>query len=57
MATTPEFPWFECLGVRRANFQVVVAHLPRGIEGLLGLDFLRGHRLLLDFREGVLEFD
>lgn len=31
----------------------VAAH----VDGLLGVNFLRGHRLLLDFRDGVVRFD
>ncbi|MCG3197294.1 MAG: hypothetical protein HUU16_08675 [Candidatus Omnitrophica bacterium] len=47
---------FESLGNIRKNFQVVCHDLPprAGVDGVLGLDFLRGHRLLLDLREGFL---
>jgi hypothetical protein len=33
--------------------------MPRqlGIYGLLGLDFLRDHRLTLDFRAGTIDLD
>lgn len=44
----------EALGQRRANFPVVAHTLPptATIDGLLGLDFLRGQRLTIDFRRG-----
>lgn len=40
-----------CLGQKVANLHVVCHDLPAGspIEGLLGLNFLRHFRLLLDF--------
>lgn len=44
----------------RASRLVVLAHaLPAvaRVDGLLGVNFLRGHRLLLDFRDGVVRFD
>lgn len=39
--------------------RVLAIELPRRapFDGILGLDFFRGHRLVLDFRDGVLEFD
>jgi len=27
------------------------------LDGVLGLDFLRGHRLVVDFREGFVSLD
>ena len=42
------------LGQTRTNFDVLAHTLPpsAGIDGLLGLDFLRGQHLSLDFRTG-----
>lgn len=50
---------FESLGSIRKNFQVVCHDLPprAGVDGVLGLDFLRGHRLTLDLREGFLSLE
>ncbi|HUT34787.1 MAG TPA: retropepsin-like aspartic protease [Planctomycetota bacterium] len=49
----------EALGQERLNFPFLCHTLPpaAGIDGLLGLDFLRGHRLTLDFREGLIGLD
>src|SRR6266849_1165294 len=45
---------FEALGRIRNGFSVIAHTLPpsAGIDGLLGLDFLRGQRLTIDFRRG-----
>lgn len=42
------------LGQNRIGFSVVAHSLPEGVavDGLLGLDFFRGHVLTLDFRAG-----
>ena len=50
---------FSAFGHRRENMRVLALDLPRRamFDGIIGLDFLRGHRLLLDFREGIIEFD
>jgi hypothetical protein len=42
------------LGQIRHNFSVLCHTLPpsTGVDGILGLDFLREHTLLLDFRKG-----
>ena len=47
---------FGALGLVRRNISVLSLALPSaaGVDGLLGLDFLRGLRLTLDFREGWL---
>jgi predicted aspartyl protease len=47
------------LGRERLNFPVLVHTLPpsAGIDGLLGLDFLRGQRLSIDFSKGEISFD
>ena len=44
------------LGQERATFPILSHTLPpsASIDGLLGLDFLRGHELYLDFRSGYL---
>lgn len=49
----------ETLATQRENFKVIANKSSEFIEfdGLLGLDFLRGHRLTLDFREGPLSLD
>ena len=50
---------FRSLGQERMGFPVLCHTLPPGIalDGLLGLDFLRGHRLLIDFHTGQIELD
>jgi len=47
------------LGQRRQNLAVVSHTLPpsTAADGVLGLDFFRDHRLIVDFREGVLSLD
>jgi predicted aspartyl protease len=44
------------LGQERTNFSVLCYTLPpsAGIDGLLGLDFLRGQMLSIDFRTGTI---
>jgi predicted aspartyl protease len=44
------------LGQERINFPVLGHTLPpsAGIDGLLGLDFVRGQTLLVDFRTGTI---
>jgi len=44
------------LGQERINFPVLAHTLPpsAGIDGLLGLDFLRGQTLTVDFRTGTI---
>jgi hypothetical protein len=44
------------LGCDRADLAVLGHTLPRRarVDGLLGLDFLRGQRLSIDFREGAI---
>ncbi len=44
------------LGTERSNFPVLSHTLPpsAGIDGILGLDFLRGMSVTLDFRTGSL---
>jgi hypothetical protein len=49
----------EALNQQRFGFTVVCHSLPptAGIDGVLGLDFFRGHRLILDFNTGLLTFE
>ena len=49
----------EALGKAATNMRVVCHTLPSraGIDGVLGLDFLRGERLVVDFREGLLALE
>lgn len=46
----------KALGQERANFPVLGHTLPpsASVDGLLGLDFLRGQELTIDFRSGRL---
>ena len=45
------------LGQEKLGLQVLCHTLPpsAGVDGLLGLDFLRGHVLTVDFREGRID--
>jgi predicted aspartyl protease len=45
---------FVALGQERIDFPVLCHTLPpsAGVDGLLGLDFLRGQSLTIDFRNG-----
>ena len=49
----------DALGHRRSDFPVVCHELPpgTGADGVLGLDFLRGHRLVVDFPEGLVSLE
>lgn len=49
----------EVLGQERRQFPVLCHTLPASanLNGLLGLDFLRGQRLVIDFRSGSLAID
>lgn len=42
-----------------SNFPVFGMDFPEGsgIEGILGLDFLRGKRVTIDFRQGLLDIE
>ena len=46
----------KALGQERANFPILAHTLPpsAGIDGLLGLDFLRGQVLNVDFRQALI---
>jgi aspartyl protease family protein len=45
------------LGIHRREFRVLCHTLPptTGIDGVLGLDFVRGMKLVVDFRKGVID--
>jgi hypothetical protein len=45
------------LGAHRFGFPILIYTLPSvtSVTGLLGLDFLRGHALMIDFKGGQLE--
>ena len=49
----------EALGHYRENLPILCKSLPAGltIDGLLDLDFFRGQRLIIDFREGLVTLD
>lgn len=49
----------EALGSTWENIDVVMHDLPAasGVDGLIGLDLMRGKRLTLDFRVGELTLD
>jgi predicted aspartyl protease len=46
----------EALGVTQTNFTVLAHTLPAGVgvDGVLGLDFLRDHVLTIDFPNGTI---
>ncbi len=46
----------DALGIQRSQFPILCHTLPpsTGVDGLLGLDFLQGQRLVLDFRAGII---
>ncbi len=47
----------KALGQERTNFPILGHTLPpsTSVDGLLGLDFMRGHKLTIDFRLGQIE--
>ena len=49
----------EALEQERRDFPVVCHNLPAGapVDGLLGLDFFRGQRLIIDFRAGLVTLE
>jgi len=49
----------EAIGRMRRDFRLLCHTLPPSatVDGLLGLDFLRGSRLVVDFRTGTIELD
>ena len=48
---------FSCLGVMLKKLPVVCHHLPpeSPVEGLLGLDFLKAAKVVLDFARNIIE--
>lgn len=50
-------PWFNCLGVRKEDFPVVALNLPVSAYqlGLLGMDFLREIKAVIDVAEGQIQ--
>lgn len=46
-------PWFNCLGQRIENFSVVAYTIPANtfVDGLLGIDFLRKYRAIINVAE------
>lgn len=51
--------WMRALGQHRKSFAFICHNLPPSatVDGLLGLDFLRNRRLVLDFRKGWAKLD
>jgi predicted aspartyl protease len=49
----------ESIGKHRRGLEVIAHSLPIGasVDGLLGLDFFRKSRLMIDFRKNVLRLD
>ncbi len=49
----------EAIGKLRRDFPLLCHTLPQSatLDGLLGLDFLRGNRLVVDFQTGTVELD
>ena len=47
------------LGVERKSFRILAHTLPptASVDGVLGIDFLRRHRLTIDFRKGEVDLD
>jgi predicted aspartyl protease len=58
VALVPRIPVgkLRALGQERTNFLVICHTLPPSVvaDGLLGLDFLRGQSLTIDFRNGLI---
>jgi len=54
-----EIEKIEALGQTRQRFSVLCHTLPPSaiVDGVLGLDFVRGRRLTVDFRQGVVDLD
>ena len=50
---------FMALGIERAGFPVLCHTLPpsAGVDGLLGLDFVRGYILTVNLRDGLLNVE
>jgi len=52
-------PRFECLGIVLVDFPVVAHAIPAppAFVGLLGIDFLRGREITINFRRGVIKLN
>jgi clan AA aspartic protease (TIGR02281 family) len=52
-------PWFNCLGIKRENYSVVGLDLPANTftDGLLGMDFLREVKAIIDVARGEIRLD
>lgn len=50
-------PWFNCLGVKKENFSLVALDLPVNSYqlGLLGIDFLRYIKAVIDVSQGQIQ--
>lgn len=50
-------PWFNCLGHQKENFPIVALNLPvRSYQlGLLGMDFLREIKAVIDVAKGEIQ--
>ncbi|HEY2415775.1 MAG TPA: retropepsin-like aspartic protease [Pirellulaceae bacterium] len=50
---------FEALGIRRESFPLLAHTLPpsAGIDGVIGLDLVRGFKVVIDFRSGSLSIE
>ncbi|KPK96993.1 MAG: hypothetical protein AMJ95_11400 [Omnitrophica WOR_2 bacterium SM23_72] len=57
MCPVVTIPKFSCLGITCKKLDVVCHNLPpeSPVEGLLGLDFFKGHLVIIDFHKGTLE--
>lgn len=49
----------EALGLKRWNFSVLCHTLPPSatVDGVLGLDFFRGHKIIVDLRNGFVSIE
>lgn len=54
-----EIAGIEALGQKRESFPVLCHTLPpsSSVEGVLGLDFFRDHRLTIDFPAGIVTLE
>jgi len=54
-----KIPRFLCLGVMLDDFEVIAHTIPSppAFVGLLGIDFLRGREITINFRRGVIKLN
>jgi predicted aspartyl protease len=52
-------PWFNCLGIKQENYPVVGLDLPANsfTDGLLGMDFLKEVKAIIDVAKGEIRLD